>query len=139
MDVKGAKFEYVTREDPIGSVDMWKNFLAVGCLNVNLWNLNTIEASKKLQNDNEVSSYSTKVLIIRLSLVSYKLDYHMQGEMRSHPYLVAFTPRGHLLSYNQSQPAIIKMWPIMESLWLLSNAKCEGCLDLKDATSTLNS
>ena len=72
VDVKGVKFEYVTREDPIGSIGVWKNFLAVGCLNVNLWDLNSIEASKKLQNDNEVkilsSYYSSEVLIIILSL-----------------------------------------------------------------------
>ena len=48
LDVKGAKFEYVTGEDAIGSVDVWKNYLAVGCFNVNLWNLNSMEARKKL-------------------------------------------------------------------------------------------
>ena len=39
----------------------------------------------------------------------------IQGE--SHPHLVVFTPKGHLLSYNQSEPDIIGMWPQVDSLW----------------------
>ena len=41
--------------------------------------------------------------------------YIIQGE--AHPHLVVFTPKGQLLSYNQSEPDTIGIWPQVDSLW----------------------
>ena len=40
-----------------------------------------------------------------------------------HPHMVVFTPRGELLSCNQSQPSEIQIWPEVDSLWFTSNIK----------------
>lgn len=53
-----------------------------------------------------------------------------QGE--AHPHLVAFTPRGHLLSYSQAQPNIIKIWPEVESLWPLPDIESKENLKIED-------
>ena len=58
--------------------------------------------------------------------------YHKQGT--TVPYLVVFTPRGRLLSYNQSQPNAITLWPQVESLWSAQYIESEGCLSMEDAS-----
>ena len=66
-----------------------------------------------------------------LALYTY-ISFHDQGG--THPHLVAFTPKGNLLSYNQSQPDTIKVWPKVESLWTLSDIESERNLMIEDAS-----
>ena len=54
-------------------------------------------------------------------------------QSEAYPYLVVFTPRGRLLSYNQSQPNAITLWPEVESLWSASDVESEGCLSMENA------
>ena len=61
---------------------------------------------------------------------------HIQGV--EYPNLVAFTPRGTLLSYNQSQPNTITLWPEVESLWSAPDIKSEGCLRMESAVNGVN-
>lgn len=59
--------------------------------------------------------------------------YFVCKQGKPHPHLVAFTPRGDLLSHNHSQPNEIKMWPKVESLWSSSeDIKSEKSVPIKD-------
>ena len=48
-----------------------------------------------------------------ISLTSQAIILLLLLFQESLPYLVAFTPEGQLLSYNQHQPNVIEVWPQM--------------------------
>ena len=68
--------------------------------------------------------HNLKVVIIMMASILCNQD-------RAYPHLVAFTPRGNLLSYNQSQSNVIKTWPKVESSWSSLDGESEN-LEIND-------
>ena len=113
-------------------MDIWKHYLVIGCLDLRLLNLSDKDFRKTLQ---------IKLEVYTLTLDNYVNAKHhaavsptcicCYNQGTKHPNLVAFTPRGKLLSYNQSQPDTITLWPQVDSIWSASGTRCEGCLKME--------
>ena len=119
----GLKNSY-TQIGAIGSIDIWKNYLALGLPELKLVNLDN---NRTLHGPTEVGNNHGIMLICDMSFYLHNQDQGIQ-----YPHLVAFTPRGNLLSYNQSQPNIIKTWPKVESSWSSLDVESESLLKTED-------
>ena len=125
-------FQLISSTDVFGSVDTWKNYVAIGFLNLQLLKIdNTLSFLQKvLLRQNQVGSW----LVESSAMLANHDDFCCKQSGVYHPYLVVFTPRGQLLSYNQSQPNTITLWPQVESLWSAQYIESEGCLSMEDAS-----
>ena len=120
-DAAGLKNTY-THLGTIGSIDIWKNYLALGLPELKLVNLDN---NRILQRPIEVGYHHNNYSSIMMASILCNQD-------GAYPHLVAFTPRGNLLSYNQSQSNVIKTWPKVESSWSSLDIESESLLEICD-------